>query len=647
MSIVSTIQSPPIWSAAYNPIVWQCQSDQINQYRFKYVFDVYFGGATGPVRYKVPASPVGLGTIDVSALVQVELSINENLPMLSTTPFYSGEALATEVYILAGEEYATTPTGPLVIYNGSGIPGTPSYGLYADGNFRPAPNSTTPVVAWAAGQNPQDYYDWLALGGESALDYEMALGQVNDTGGKFLTRCPYTPQSIRSDEDFTLTWLNYNFEGATASQKVPYAMKATLSNNGVFVGEKIYYNTTTNGGGPWPDCDGPYPGGPTGAEWYLQSFKINPTEISTITRTKDTFWPNSTWAFGYYSPTADVFPNQISAGLTPPTSGISIGSNDDTWLTSQPTSGATGSTEISYKAMTIASGSVLDLELGSSSAWGVDYPNLQIWGCTGSTLTTGANWEKIGDFTTIEQPTNFTYFTYTGTTTKQYFALGLRFQVTGPSQYNEVLIGPTGYPSFTNADCINKWDVTSTLTQEFDQICLQLFPKATAFSDCELGATGLSEEICLTIDDTNCWGFQPIRFAWLNNLGGRDWFTFIKRNTFTQQAERSTFYQLPGYWAKSYSVQDNQPARFGTTVFNVALENSWTASTDWLTEEQSAWLRGMFASPHVIVYLPDRTEPVQVVITDASYSVQTIRRENLFQYFVSFVESQPDVVQGY
>jgi hypothetical protein len=341
-----------------------------------------------------------------------------------------------------------------------------------------------------------------------------------------------------------------------------------------------------------------------------------------------------------------VFPNQISAGLIPPVSGVSIGSEDDTWLTLNPTS-ATGSTEIVYKAMSVPNGSVLELELGSSNAWGTDFPEFQLWGSTGATLTTGSNWERIGDFTPSENPTNFTYYTFTGTVAKTYYALGLRFKVSGPTQYNQTLIGPTGYPSTTNLNVINKWDITSPLTAQFDQICLQLFPKATQFSDCELGATGLSEEICLTIDDTNCWGFQPIRFAWLNNLGGRDWFTFIKRNTFTQVAERSTFYQLPGYWSGSYSVQNNQPARFGTTVFNVALENSWTASTDWLTEEQSAWLRGMFASPHVIVYLPDRTEPVQVVITDASYSVQTIRRENLFQYFVSFVESQPDVVQGY
>jgi hypothetical protein len=178
-------------------------------------------------------------------------------------------------------------------------------------------------------------------------------------------------------------------------------------------------------------------------------------------------------------------------------------------------------------------------------------------------------------------------------------------------------------------------------------MCLALYSYDT-YGTCTLGTTPVSETICLNIDDTNCWGFEPIRFTWINPLGGRDWFTFIKRNTFVQQATRSTLYKLPGYWsAATYSVFDNQPARFGTTVFRADLTNTWTASTDWLTEEQSAWLREMFASPSVIAYLPGRTQPVAVVIQDAEYAVQTIRRENLFQYFVSFVESLPDNVQAY
>jgi len=466
MAITNTLQSPPLWSAAYNPIVWMVESDQTTQFKFRYVFDVYVGDSL-PIRFKTPPNPFGKGLIDVSALVQAKIEIPLSLPFLSFDNFYDGDYLATRVYILAGEEYSTTAAGTPVLYDGLGSPGEPAYGLYANGDFRPAPDYTTPVVGWASAQNPQTYFDWLSVGGEDALQYEMALGQIGNTEGKFLTNCPDSPQTIRSDEQFTLTWFNYNFESATGPLATPFAMKVTTFQNGATVGATGFLNLQSNGG-TWTSC---------------------------------------------------------------------------------------------------------------------------------TTVGTGA----------------------------------------------------TADAALLNNFNINMADIPAEIPGAFDTVTLQLFPKDLFGPDvCSLGATGTSEVITLAINDANCWGFEPIRFTWINPLGGRDWFTFMKRNTQVQGATRSTLFKLPGYWsAASYSVFDNQPARFGTTVFRMDLVNTWTASTDWLTEEQSFWLREMFASPSVIAYLPGRTQPVAVVIQDAEYSVQTIVRENLFQYFVSFVEALPDNTQGY
>ncbi len=55
----------------------------------------------------------------------------------------------------------------------------------------------------------------------------------------------------------------------------------------------------------------------------------------------------------------------------------------------------------------------------------------------------------------------------------------------------------------------------------------------------------------------------------------------------------------------------------------------------------------MFASPSVHAYLPGRSQPTLVTITDGSYETQSYARQKLFQYFVSFVEAQSDTVQGY
>ena len=650
MSIVSTLKSPPLWSPAYNPIIWEVESDQVSQFKFRYVFDVYVNNDTY-LRYKIPANPAGRGLIDVSSLVQGSLAVAQNLPFLSSLPFYDGTGLAARVYCKVGEEYAPSATSDPVLYNGLGATGSPAYGLYADGDWRPAPNNTTPVVAWASGQGASENYDYMLLSGEGILDYEMGLGGITpDTLGQFLTRCPDSPQTIRSDEDFTLTWVNRNFEAGSTGYVFPFAMKATFYNNNAQVGEADYLATEANGG-VWPLCSQiPSPAtGASGPENLLYSFKFNPSDSVTVLTTKDDIWgmpvpPYPGWAFGWYSPTADVFPNLITSGITPPVSGVSIGSNDDTWLTLQPTN-ATGSTEIIYKSMSVPNGTVIDIEMSSRNIWGTDFPELELWGATGSTVTSGANWRYIDTFASTEDIYSLTYYTLNHTADRTYYALGLRFKVATTSQYNETLIGPTGVDAPFN--CIQRWDLLSPIAPEYDKVCLALHPYNPAVS-CAVGATAMSETICLTIDDTNCWGFDPIRFTWLNNLGGRDWYTFIKRNTNTQNSARQTFYQLPGYWSTAqWSIQDLNPSRYGTTVFKVQLDNSWTASTDWITEEQSSWLRGMFASPSVHAYLPGRSTPTLITITDANYSVQTYAREKLFQYFVSFVEAQPDVVQSY
>lgn len=461
--ITSVISSPTIWSPAYNPIIWMVDSDQVGQFKFKYVFDVFIAGATAGIRYKVPPNPSGVGIIDVSSIVQTELTINENLPMLSAYPFYLGTGMATEVYILAGEEYSLTATGTPIIYDGFGFVGEPRYGLYADGDFAPAPNYISPVVVYAAAQSPIDYYDYRSTGGETIQDYTMT-----STTSKFLTLCPNNPQDIRSDEDFTLSWINWDLYAATGPRAVPYAMKATLKLSGATAGTEVYYNTLGEGGGSWT-TNTSFPErsaatGPSDPKFYLNNFKFNPIDI---------------------------------------------------------------------------------------------------------------------------------------------------------------------------------------VTPAFDSVTLQLFSYET-YGATGLGATGISEPINLTINDDNCWGFEPIRFTWLNSLGGRDWYTFIKRNTNTQNANRQTFYQLPGYWSgSSFPVTDISPARYGTTVYNVQLQNSWTASTDWITPEESEWLRSMFASPSVHAYLPGRSQPTLVTITDGSYETQSYARQKLFQYFVSFVEAQSDTVQGY
>lgn len=637
MSITQVLTSPPIWSPSYNPILWEVRSDQVGQFKFKYVFDVYIGGATGALRYKVPPNPEGVGIINVQSLCESELSVTDNLPFLSSTPFYNGEGMATEVYILAGEEYATTATGTPLIYNGLGFVGTPAYGLYANSNFNPAPTSTDPVVAYAAGQGAQDYYTYQASAGEDIEAYIM-----NSPTSKFLRNEPNNPSQIRSDETVTLSWLNWDFLAATGPRAVPYAMKTTISQNGVEIGERITLNTVINGGqwgatGSWSNPSAAT--GPTSSAFYLNNFKqvLPLTDVAL----NQEYWFDENTGCGFDA-IGDIFPGYLSAGLTP-ASAFTIQNfgtgqaqpQNQSDCTGGLSVGSTGYSDLAYRTMAIEAGATINIKIPSTNNWGTNYPEFYLWGATGSP-SVGSSWEELTIFNATESPVSDTDYTITNyVTTKAYTALGIRFKATSTLE-------PCGaYGCFSDY-----WNITVD-TPDYDQVCFQLFPYQT-YGQSALGATGISEKVCYNINDDNCWGFEPIRITWLNAKGGRDWYTFIKRNTFTQNASRDSFYQLPGYWSgNGFSINDINPAKYGTTVFNVNLEQVWTASTDWLSEADSAWLRDLFKSPSVHVYLPGNPQPTLVTITDASYSVETFARQKLFQYFVSFTEAQPDTVQSY
>lgn len=627
--MITTLQSPPIFSSAFNPIVWMVESPGSTLYsNYKYVFDVYIDDRP-PLRFKTPPNPAGKGLIDVGPIVQSVISTIDNVALLSPTPFYDGRGLAGTVYILAGEEYASTPGAAVVLYDGLGNVGEPAYGLYANGDFRPAVNSTTPVTALAWGQGAFDYYDYIATGGEIALDYMMARSwNTPDSGGKFLTRWPNSiTQTIRSDEDFTLSWLNYDFE-APGSRQVPYAMVVTGYQNGATAGTETFYNIQAEGG-TWTSCTTPNAGATANPDNWINNFKLNVADITltpgSVFRDKqDLFGPY--WNWGPYQPYPECFPNADSP----------VGTNlewfvfDDAYLYIG-TTGTTGYTEIVYRDMQVLTGSTLLILIPSSNFYFGTYADLELWGEHNGVF------EYIDTFSKQEVfggSSNYVIPNYV--TTKDYTALGLRGHQTVVVEEQFFLGSP-----------IAIWDITGPVgvTGAIDSFCCALYPYDDLVS-CTLGATADSVQMCFTIDDTNCWGFDPIRFCWLNNLGGKDWYTMIKRNTNVQNAQRTTMYKLPGYWsASTYSIQDNSPARYGTITTRVDLTNTWTASTNWLSDEESAFLRNMFASPQVWTYLPGKTQPTLITITDASYTVNTTVREKLFQYFVSFTEANPDVVQ--
>jgi hypothetical protein len=150
-----------------------------------------------------------------------------------------------------------------------------------------------------------------------------------------------------------------------------------------------------------------------------------------------------------------------------------------------------------------------------------------------------------------------------------------------------------------------------------------------------------TETFRIDVEPGDCSGFEPIQFEWLNKFGGFDYYTFVKRNTETVSTKKSTYQILPGNWSGSTFSQQTWDR--GASVAASEVEVKYTAQTDWLTEEESSWLKELAKSPDVRAWI--NGVYTTVVVDTVDYEVKTYAREKVFQYQIGFRSSLTPVVQ--
>ena len=141
------------------------------------------------------------------------------------------------------------------------------------------------------------------------------------------------------------------------------------------------------------------------------------------------------------------------------------------------------------------------------------------------------------------------------------------------------------------------------------------------------------------IVDENCSDFPEYQFSWLNKYGFRDYYSFNKRKDRSVAINRNTYLQeAADYSSSSYNV--NVYNR-GTTVFSQALQENFTAFTDFISDEDAIFLESLFTSPDVKVRFNEKGgagkyEWVPVSLMSTSYMQKTNRKDKLFQYDIKF-----------
>ena len=246
MAIGSIFKYPTFAQPVYtNGLFYACTSTKTSEYKFRYVWDVYVNGVK-IYRGKTSPNPNGIGVFDVSNIVDAYVESNitatdnstefdvhttEKFSLQSTNYNYP-QVRGLEVYV--GEEYSTTPTGDVVIYNGiTNNPGQPAFA-----------------------SNPTRVYNGTMVNNflYRNEDFDFTPYIMRDNSDLFLTDSPRN-RTVRSDDYYTLSFANYKWYTSDTYTSLPRAVKYDwYDSTGNYISATTVNNITSNGGGPFTSC---------------------------------------------------------------------------------------------------------------------------------------------------------------------------------------------------------------------------------------------------------------------------------------------------------------------------------------------------------------------------------------------------------
>jgi len=132
-------------------------------------------------------------------------------------------------------------------------------------------------------------------------------------------------------------------------------------------------------------------------------------------------------------------------------------------------------------------------------------------------------------------------------------------------------------------------------------------------------------------------GSEWIRVLWLNRQGGWDYFTFTRDVKKSVNITRSEYQKILDW---NYSVGDR-----GKTIFATKAEESYTIQSNWITDKEAEWLEELMTSPEVYIIgndnetyysQPSTAYKLPIVITQNSYEVKTVMRNQMFNFVLTY-----------
>lgn len=130
-------------------------------------------------------------------------------------------------------------------------------------------------------------------------------------------------------------------------------------------------------------------------------------------------------------------------------------------------------------------------------------------------------------------------------------------------------------------------------------------------------------------------GYDGVRFAWKNEFGVWDYYTFTLQSDSAFTIERQAYEQTFVNYATTTTTVPYDKERRGTRQFYNALNQTQTANSDWLDQAEADWMRELFFSANVFQQIG--TEFFPIVITSVNLVEKTNpRTQQTFQYNIEF-----------
>ena len=123
-----------------------------------------------------------------------------------------------------------------------------------------------------------------------------------------------------------------------------------------------------------------------------------------------------------------------------------------------------------------------------------------------------------------------------------------------------------------------------------------------------------------------CREYDLVQLAFVNKLGGVDYWTFNLVSKFTSNIVRDRIKKALPY---NYAQGNRQHK-----VINQQIEENWMVNTDWITDDQALFIRELIESPEVYWIRDGKLYPI--IILDDRYDFKSSLNDMQVQYTINF-----------